>query len=164
VNRIFQLTALSVLAVVVVLLATPPLSGQEASGGAAAKGNLILSGDMSIFWGGSHPDNCMLVSRYKRGQPVGFRMTAIDPATGKRDTSAQLTVHLSYAGKTVDLPMRDFATAKNPERQFWVAKWVVPADAPTGIVRYKVTAKDSQGRISEWEPFPIPTAYLTIVE
>ena len=29
--------------------------------------------------------------------------------------------------------------AAQPERQFWVAKFVVPPDAPTGIIRYTVT-------------------------
>ena len=42
-------------------------------------------------------------------------------------------------------------------------KWVVPDDAPIGIVRYTVTAKDSQGRTGEWKPFEVETSQLTIV-
>jgi len=125
---------------------------------------LILSGDMAYFFGPGKPLNCTLNNRYKRGDPVGFRMTAINPATGKRDRATQLVVHLNYAGKTLDLPMRDRQTAQQPEREFWVLKWIVPDDAPLGIVRYSVTAKDPQGRTGEWKPFEVETSQLTIVE
>jgi hypothetical protein len=104
-----------------------------------------------------------MTNRYKRGEPVGFRMTAINPATGKRDRATQLVVHLNYAGKTLDLPMRDRQTETQPEREFWVLKWIVPDDAPAGIVRYSVTAKDSHGRTGEWKPFDVEASQLTIV-
>ena len=91
-------------------------------------------------------------------------MTAIDPATGEREPLAQFVVHLSYAGKTEDLKMRYRATAKEPERQFWVAGWVVPKDAPTGIIRYTVTATDKYGRTGEFTPFVVDDSQLTVVE
>ena len=132
-----------------------------------APARLVLYGDMALFAGTGKPDNCILKSRYKIGEPVGFRMTAIDAATGKREKSAQLVVHLTYPSttgpKTVDLPMRDFQTEANPEREFFVAKWIVPNDAAIGIVRMTATAKDSQGRAAEWKPFPMENAMLTIV-
>jgi hypothetical protein len=90
-------------------------------------------------------------------------MTAVNPETGKRDRMTQLVVHLTYAGKTIDLPMRDRETDRQPERQFWIAKWPVPADAATGIVRYTVTAKDPQGRTGEYKPFDVNESQLTIV-
>ena len=125
---------------------------------------LILSGDLAYFFGPGKPLNCTLNNRYKRGDPVGFRTTAINSATGKRDRATQLVVHLTYGGKTIDLPMRDRQTAQQPEREFWVLKWVVPDDAPLGIVRYSVTAKDPQGRTGEWKPFEVEASQLTIVE
>ena len=91
-------------------------------------------------------------------------MTAIDPATGEREPSAQFVVHLTYAGTTQDLPMRYRATAAQPERQFWVAKWIVPATASTGIVRYTVSAKDKFGRTGEYKPFVVEDSQVTIVE
>lgn len=142
------------------LVATSPLSGQAPAGG----GQLILSGDITYFLGPGVPKNCFLNNQFKRGEPVGFRMTAINPETGKRDRATELVVHLTYGGKTIDVPMRDRQTEKQPERDFWVAKWVVPADAPTGIVRYTVTAKDSQGRTGEWRPFVVEASQLTIVD
>ena len=150
----------AVFVAVLAILAASPLAGQAPAGG----DKLVLSGDLTYFFGPGKPNNCFLSNRYKRGEPVGFRMTAVNPATGKRDRATQLVVHLSYGGKTIDLPMRDRQTEKQPEREFWVLKWVVPADAPTGIVHYTVTAKDPQGRIGEWRPFVVEASQLTIIE
>ena len=44
-----------------------------------------------------------------------------------------------------------------------MAKWIVPDDAPTGIVRYTVTAKDPQGRTGEFKPFDVEASQITIV-
>ena len=131
---------------------------------APGQGKLIVYGDMAMFLPPGNPENCLLRNRFKRGDPVGFRMFVADPSTGKREESAQLVVHLSVAGKTVDIPMRYRATAAQPEREFWVAKWVVPQDTPTGIVRYTVTATDKYGRTGEFKPFEVQASQLTIVE
>ena len=95
---------------------------------------------------------------------MGFRMFVADPSTGKREESAQLVVHVNAGGKVIDIPMRYRATEKQPEREFWVAKWMVPDDAPTGIVRYTVTAKDAQGHTGEFKPFEVQASQITIVE
>ena len=130
---------------------------QAAAVPAAVDGKLIVFGDVALFLGKpGAPGNCALQSR--------FRATAIDPVTGEREPSAQFVVHLTYAGQTQDLPMRYRATPTQPERQFWVAKWIIPATAPIGIVRYTVTAKDKNGRTGEWKPFAVEDSQVTIVE
>jgi hypothetical protein len=127
-------------------------------------GTLILRGDMVYFSGGGKPKNCNLSNIYKHGDPIGFRIQALDPETGEHvESDAQLVVHLTYGGQTKDLPMRWRATAQQPERTFWVAKWIVPEDAPTGIVRFTVTAKDKYGRTGEFKPFDVEASQLTIV-
>jgi hypothetical protein len=156
--RIFAISA--AIGVMAILGSASPIASLAQGGG----DRLILSGDMAYFFGPGKPLNCTLNNRYKRGDPVGFRMTAINPATGKRDRATELVVHLNYAGRTLDLPMRDRQTVQQPEREFWVLKWIVPDDAPLGIVRYSVTAKDPQGRTGEWKPFDVETSQLTIVE
>ena len=143
----------------VVLLAAlggSPLSGQSQK--------LIVYGDVVYFYPPGNARNCILNNQFKRGEPVGFRMTVVSPGADKRDRTTQLVVHLSYAGKTVDVPMRDRQTDSQPEREFWVAKWMVPDDAPTGIVRYTVTAKDAQGRTGEFKPFEVQASQVTIVQ
>lgn len=151
--------------VIVAGLALASLQGWAAQQPAQKTGNLILRGDMAIFLGPGKPTNCTLKNVYKRGDPVGWRIEAVDPQTGHHvEPEAELVVHLNYAGTTQDIKMRWRATAQQPERQFWVAKWMVPADAPTGIVRYTVTAKDKYGRTGDFKPFDVEASQLTIVE
>ena len=128
------------------------------------QGRLIVYGDLALFQPPGHPENCILRNRFKRGEPVGFRMFVADPSSGKREESAQLVVHINVGGKTIDIPMRYRATAAQPEREFWVAKWVVPQDTPVGIVRFSVTATDKYGRSGEFKPFEVQASQLTIVE
>jgi hypothetical protein len=163
VQRSWRTTTLALLAASATLgIGTAAVQTQPAP---AAPGNkLIVYGDMAMFQPPGHPENCLLRNRFKRGEPVGFRMFVADPQTGNREESAQLIVHLNFAGKTQDIPMRYRATAAQPERQFWVAKWVVPQDAPIGIVRYTVTATDKYGRTGEFKPFEVQASQLTIVE
>jgi hypothetical protein len=139
-------------------------AGRQSAAAVPAANMLILYGDIVTFYGRGKPDNCILKSRFQRGEPVGFRMFAADPTTGKREPSAELVVHLTYAGQTIDVPMRYRATEKEPNLDFWVAKWVVPEKAPVGIVRYTVTAKDKKGRVGEFKPFDNDVSQLTIVE
>jgi len=128
-------------------------------------GNLILRGDMTYFFGPNKPKNCNLSNVYKRGEPVGWRIEAVDPETGKHiEPEAELIVHLNYAGQTKDIKMRWRATAQQPDRQFWVAKWIVPDDAQPGVIRFTVTAKDKLGRTGEYKPFDVEASQLTIVE
>ena len=105
-------------------------------------GKLIVYGDMALFQPPGHPENCILRNRFKRGEPVGWRMFVADPSTGKREESAQLVVHVNVAGRTIDIPDALPRDPQQPEREFWVAKWVVPQDTPIGIIRYTVTATD----------------------
>jgi hypothetical protein len=160
-------TILALLAIALIAADTGSVAAFQAASAtpAASDGKLIVFGDVTLFLGKpGTPGNCVLQSRFKRGEPIGFRAIAMDPVTGEREPTAQFVVHLSYAGQTLDLPMRYRATAAQPERQFWVAKWIVPATAPTGIVRYTVSAKDKNGRTGEWKPFAVEDSQVTIVE
>src|SRR5262245_29791753 len=162
VRRTGSLAALA--AVLLAVAASQPSSSAFQAAPAQGQGKLIIYGDMALFQPPGHPENCILRNRFKRGEPVGWRMFVADPSTGKREESAQLVVHLNVSGKTVDIPMRYRATAAQPEREFWVAKWIVPQDAPVGIIRYTVTATDKYGRMGEFKPFEVQASQLTIVE
>jgi hypothetical protein len=159
-TMIFALLAVS--AALAFETGTAAVQSQGGPGGAANK--LIVYGDTAMFTPPGTPENCILRSRFHRGDPIGWRMFVADPQTGNREESAQLVVHINFAGKTQDIPMRYRATAAQPERQFWVAKFVVPPDAPTGIIRYTVTATDKHGRSGEFKPFEVQASQLTIVE
>ena len=156
---------LALVAVAIIGSDTGSVAAFQAAPAGAAAGKLIVFGDVTLFLGKpGTPGNCALQSRFKKGDPVGFRAVAIDPVTGEMEPSAQFVVHLTYAGQSQDVPMRYRATERQPERQFWVAKWIVPATAPIGIVRYTISAKDKNGRTGEWKPFVVDDSQVTIVE
>src|SRR3954453_18289024 len=102
----------------------PPAPGQ---------GRLIVYGDMALFQPPGHPENCILRNRFKRGEPVGWRMFVADPSTGKREESAQLVVHVNVSGKTIDIPMRYRATAAQPQRGVWGGRGVGLRGTPAGL-------------------------------
>lgn len=160
----YQFIAFCVFVTALAFAATFPVAGQ------APAGKLILAGDMVLMSGPGRPENCFHMNRFKKGQPVGFRMTVIDGATGEPEPSAELIIHLNYAGKTADVPARYRGVIPAGGRgvaipYLWTAKWMVPDDAPTGIVRYSVTAKDNKGRSAEWRPFQNQdAAQLTVIE
>lgn len=87
-NTVLERFAGTAVAATLAVLAASPLAGQNQSGG----DRLILSGDLVYFFGPGKPGNCTMSNQYKRGEPVGFRMTAINPATGTRDRATQLTI------------------------------------------------------------------------
>jgi hypothetical protein len=136
-------------------------------------GKLVLWGDVALFSRMDDPDNCILTNRFKKGQRVGFRMTAIDGGTGEVENTAILVAHVTYAGKTVDAPMRWRGEAgpsapaprgylRSPA-ELWTGFWTVPDDAPTGVISYTVTATDRFGRSASFRPFSAEASQLVIV-
>src|SRR4030095_6486501 len=137
-------------------------------------GRLVIWGGVALFNSPPDPDNCILTNRYKRGQRVGFRMTAIDGGTSDVENSAVLVAHVTYAGKTVDAPMRwrgAAGPAAPPPRGYlrspfnlWTGSWTVPDDAPIGRISYTVTATDRFGRKATFTPFSAEASQIVIVQ
>ena len=129
---------------------------------------LIVYGDTVLFLPAAQsPDSCTAKSRFKRGEPVGFRMTVVDPMTGKWVEGAELVLNVTYGNKTDKIDMRDRSTGNNAKPGMWTGKWVVPDDAPAGIVKWTVTAKAKDGRTGEWAPattvFGVESSMLAVV-
>ena len=136
-------------------------------------GKLVIAGDIAQFIRVGDPDNCILTNRFKKGQRIGFRMTAVDGGTGEVENTAVLVAHLTVGGTTIDVPMR-WRGAAGPAApapngylrspvELWVGFWVVPEDAPTGTLSYTVTATDRFGRTASFTPFPYANSQLAIV-
>lgn len=136
-------------------------------------GKLVIWGDVALFNPPTDPDNCILTNRYKKGQRIGFRMTAFDGGTGEVENTAVMVVHVNYGGKTADAPMRwrgaAGPTAPTPRGylkvpvELWTGSWTVPDDAPTGMITYTVTATDRFGRTATFSPFVAQASQLVIV-
>jgi hypothetical protein len=157
-RKIIPFFVLSAAVVGLVVMSGNTVSGQ------ATPGRLAVFADFALFSGNNQPRNCFTMNRFKAGEPVGFRVSVIDGATGQPAADAEVVVHLTYGGKTVDVPARYRGTGRgNLTPNLWSAKWAVPADAPTGVVQVTVTAMDKSGRSAEWKPFPNAASHLTIV-
>jgi len=129
-----------------------------------APGNtLILYGDMVV--GAPGPTTCKLESRFRPGQGVVFRMTALNPAEGTFDETAQLEVRIPYGPDGVNLKMdyRGDDTDRAPRPGFWTVRWNVPLGAQPQTLRFTVHATDAQGRTGTWAPFDIARSTLKIV-
>jgi hypothetical protein len=136
----------------------------NSSGAYDPSNTLVMYGDLALFGDPTtNPDVCILKSRYAPGEGVGFRMTAIDPQTGDFATTAELTVKLNYGGKSESVPMRYRGTGANPHPGMWTGKWVVPDDAPAGIVHFTVEAHTPDGKSGVWQTFDVEQSSLTIV-
>ena len=147
-----------------VLVLAACVAGLVAPLAAQGGGRLVMFADMALFSGPNQPRNCFTMNRYKVGEPVGFRVTVLDGATGQPAADAEVVVHLTYGAKTEDVPARYRGTGRgNLTPNLWSAKWTVPAGTPTGVVNVTVTAKDKAGRTAEWKPFPNAASHLTIV-
>ena len=160
-----------------------PAQGQQGRGQPAAppppqaghpSGKLVIWGDIALFTPPDAPDNCILTNRFKRGQRVGFRMTAIDGGTSEIENTATLVVHVNYGGKTVDAPMR-WRGAAGPSApaprgylrspvELWTGSWTVPDDAASGRISYTVTGTDRFGRTATFTPFSAEASQLVIVQ
>jgi hypothetical protein len=175
----------STLLIAVAVTAVIAAQNQPARGGAAAQekpppppapqpkhpsGALVIWGDVVNFNPPTTPNQCTLQSRFKRGERIGFRMTAIDGGTGETENTAILSAHITYAGKTVEVPMRWRGNVPFPKDQYlrapnemWTGGWVVPDDAPIGTISYTVTATDRFGRKATYRPFAAIPSQLAIV-
>jgi len=134
-------------------------------------GKLVIWGDVGNFDPPGTPTHCILTNRFQRGHRVGFRMTAVDGGSGETENTAVMTVHVTFGGRTVDVPMRwrgnlPFPASEYPRNpaEMWTGVWTVPDDAPIGAVSYTVTAVDRFNRMATFSPFPNTVSQLTIVE
>ena len=85
-------------------------------------------------------------------------------AAARFENTAVLTAHVTYAGRTVDVPMR-WRGAAGPAApaptgylrspvELWTGSWTVPADATTGVLTYTVTGTDRFGRMASFSRSP----------
>lgn len=128
-----------------------------------AKDTLVIYGDIALFADQTNPEVCTEKSRFKPGEGVGFRMTAIDPSTGDFATTAEMTVIVNYGGKTETVAMRYRGEGTNAHPGMWTGKWVIPDDASAGIVHYSVQATTADGKSGVWQPFDVQPSSLTII-
>src|SRR5947207_12145447 len=125
-TRLKTFSVLSGTALVAITLATT-VAGQQpppaAPGGAARgrgepppppaaqaghpQGKLVIWGDIASFDNPpTLPTHCILTNRFKRGQRVGFRMTALHGGSGEGENTTTRVARVNHMRTTIDLPPR----------------------------------------------------------
>ena len=158
-----------VLPMAVLLLASLPSAGHAMPGGQGAAdpappAALFIEADLVSGLPG--PTLCVLQNRFAPGDRVVFRARVFDAQSGQLAPNATVTVRFAD-GRTLPLlyslprppPHLDYGPVGD---DVWVNAWVVPSDAPLGIVRYTLEAVDGD-RVGRYEPINVEASLLTIV-
>lgn len=108
---------------------------------------------------------CVLNSQFKRLEKVVWRIRVLDQTGAALDDKAlkSLVIEIPDGQK---FPAR-FGPHPAPRLgptvdHFWSARWIIPADYPTGSFTYKATATTQNGHSQTWEPFKVTFAHLTV--
>lgn len=141
--------------------ATP---GRPAAQDPAQPAGLFIEAD--LVNGTLGPALCVLQNRFAPGERVVFRTRGFAAQTGQVATSAAVLVQFAD-GSTLPLfyslprppPHLDYGPVGEDA---WVNVWVVPPDAPLGMVRYTIEAVDG-GRVGRSVPLNVDASLLTIV-
>jgi hypothetical protein len=123
----------------------------------------IVRGDLD----GAPGPGCALNSQFKHLEKVLWRLRILD-ATGKALDDKGLK------SLVIELPDgQKFAArfgAHPPPRigptvdYFWTARWIIPAEYPSGSFYYTVVATDLNGNSQTWEPFKSIPSQLTVLD
>jgi hypothetical protein len=161
-----------VLAVFPLALLLAACGGSEAASAPAAPPaakNLFISAD--VVQGSTNVPqdqaalfSCVLSSRYARNSQMVFRARVSDPATGDlMDDQAVTKLEAKLAnGKTLDMTYG--LHPKNTGEGYWTGSWIVPKDAPTGTLKYTLSATAKDGRTGEFVPMSVASALPTITD
>jgi hypothetical protein len=125
----------------------------------------IVQGSRNIPKDQAALKSCVLTSRFPRNGEMVFRARVYDPITAELMDDAKLSgVQVKLAnGKTVDLNYG--AHPKDPPNEYyWANNWIIPKDAPTGTLRYSITATAVDGRTGQYEPFSIAASLPSILD
>ena len=123
----------------------------------------IVRGDQE----GAPGPGCALNSQFKHLEKVVWRVRIVDAAGKELDDKGlkSLVVELPDGQKMAARFGAHPAPRLGPTvDHFWTARWIIPADYPSGSFYYKVVATDLNGNSQTWEPFKTLTSRLAILD
>jgi len=141
-------------------------AGAANAEGAAAQG-LFFEGDMVRGdQAGAPGPFCVLNNQFKRLEKVVWRVRV-------RDAAGKALDDKSLKSLVIELPDGQKIHARFGQHppphlgpaadHFWSARWIIPADHPSGTFAYKVTATGADGSTQTWQPFMMKPSQLTVV-
>lgn len=126
--------------------------------------NLVVVGDMVIGRDNNEGATCVLTSRFLHEQQVVWRAKVVDPMTNAELSDMELA---SVEITLVDGQVFEMEYGEHPPREpvdaYWTAAWVIPADYPSGVVEFTITATHTDGRTGDLVTFPIEASLLTVL-
>ena len=97
------------------------------------------------------------------GSTVVFRSYAVDAKSRKVLTAKNVTYYYVKIPNQPNVKLTNTPSSKYASGQYqWTGQWTVPADYPTGTVKFKVWVKTKAGRIGYFQQMPVVTSQLTI--
>jgi len=123
----------------------------------------IVRGDQE----GAPGPGCVLNNQFKRLEKVVWRLRILDETGKALDDKGlkSLVVELPDGQK-----MAARFSAHPPPRigpavdYFWTARWIIPAEYPSGSFYYKVVATNLDGSSQSWEPFKSMPSRLAVLD
>ena len=109
---------------------------------------------------------CVLNSQFKRLEKVVWRVRLLDPSGKALDDKGIKSLHVELPdGQRLDGRFGPHPPPRlGPAADyFWSARWIIPADYPTGTFAYKVVATMLDGSTQTWEPFKMKPSQLTVL-
>jgi len=142
--------------------------GITATSAQAQPGKLFFESDIVVGDQEGVPGpGCVLQSRFKRLEKVVWRVRVLDQAGNAIDNKGlkSLEIQLPDGQK---IAMR-FGPHPPPrlgptEDHYWVARWIIPMEHPSGTFAYKVVATTQDGNAQTWEPFKLKISQLTVID
>lgn len=103
---------------------------------------------------------CELTSVFKKGEEVVWHAVLFSGSTGQKlndhkelvDRGVKVQVELEN-GKKFDMHHSSHPPDESPKVYFWSAGWKVSPGASTGMMTYKITAEDKEGRTGTLDMF-----------
>jgi hypothetical protein len=109
--------------------------------------------------------SCVLASRFPRNSEIVWRARVHDPVSGEpMDGNLAKLVEVQLANGTKLAAKYGPHPKDPPNEDYWTASWVIPKDHATGTLKYKVVATANDGRVGEFEPFPVASSLLTVID
>ena len=123
---------------------------------------------------------CATTTVFKRGEEVVWRARVLDTATGEDPGSVGRTPAaieerglrvVAYLENGQNFPMRYGQHPGRPQpgdysTWFWATGWKIPADFPTGRIKWWIVVQDRTGATVRFDPIGVgmnvPAPYLTI--
>lgn len=151
--------------------AAPPAQGNNSNQQTASAFNKVLvaydvvRGSKNVAKSDAAAKTCVQSSRYLHNEEIVWRIKVTDPKTGELlDDKSLSNVAVKLGDGQVLKARFGPHPAKNPTDAFWAVSFEIPADYPTGTLKFDIDAVTNDGRAGQLVSFNVAPALLTVMD